>query len=191
MRLTQVLALVALFISAFMLGFSSHMLIEEAFAGQFEREAFADVSDKMMPPVEVQALSGDSSDEETEEAPEVPEEEEAPVLEDEGVPYVDSGQAYETSYCPTDGLTREGGVNYHEGRRETWYSSTTLYHKDTGDWTLDDEGFYRDSDGYYVVAASDMEQGETFEGSKGDCKVYDTGCPAGTTDYYVNASEMR
>ncbi|HAX64048.1 MAG TPA: hypothetical protein DCX84_04120 [Collinsella aerofaciens] len=60
-----------------------------------------------------------------------------------------------------------------------------LYHYRTGEWTQDSEGFWRDSDGYYVVAAGDMAQGSTFTGSKGDCKVYDSGCAAGTTDYYT------
>ena len=92
---------------------------------------------------------------------------------------------YESSYAPTDGLTPTGGINYHDGRLETYYSSQILYHQDTADWTLDDEGFYRTDEGYYVVAASDMEQGTVFEGSKGECVVLDTGCPNGTTDYYV------
>ena len=74
--------------------------------------------------------------------------------------------------------------NYN-GRRETYYSSNVLYHYRTGEWTQDSEGFWRDSDGYYVVAAGDMAQGSTFTGSKGDCKVYDSGCAAGTTDYYT------
>lgn len=86
---------------------------------------------------------------------------------------------------PTDGLTMQGGVNEHDGRTETWYSSNVLYHYRTSEWTLDSEGFYRDADGYYVVAASDMEQGTVFEGSKGECKVYDSGCADGVTDYYV------
>ena len=77
-------------------------------------------------------------------------------------------------------------MNYHDGRTETYYSSNVLYHYRTNEWTLDDEGFYRDADGYYVVAASDMEQGATFTGSKGECKVYDCGCADGVTDYYVN-----
>lgn len=93
--------------------------------------------------------------------------------------------AVETSYYPTDGLTPEGGVNYHDGRVETYYSSQILYHANTQEWTLDDEGFYRTDDGYYVVAASDMEQGTVFEGSKGECIVLDTGCAHGVTDYYV------
>lgn len=86
----------------------------------------------------------------------------------------------------SDGLNTFTGVNYHDGRTETYYSSNVLYHYRTPEWTLDDEGFYRDADGYYVVAASDMEQGATFTGSKGECKVYDCGCNEGVTDYYVN-----
>lgn len=45
--------------------------------------------------------------------------------------------------------------------------------------------FYRTNEGYYVVAASDMDQGTTFEGSKGTCIVLDSGCSEGVTDYYV------
>lgn len=81
-------------------------------------------------------------------------------------------------------LTKASGVNYYGGRRETYYSSNVLYHYLTPTWTLDSEGFYRDGDNY-VVAASDMPQGTTFSCSKGTCIVLDTGCPAGTTDYYV------
>lgn len=84
------------------------------------------------------------------------------------------------------GLTRSGGVNWHNGRKETWYSSNTLYHYRTGEWTVDNEGFYRDSNGYYVVATSDMAPGTVFEGSKGTCISLDSGCNAGVTDYYVN-----
>ena len=97
-----------------------------------------------------------------------------------------SSYYYSESYdYPTEGLTMQGGVNYYDGRRETWYSSNVLYHYRTSEWYVDEEGFYRDSDGFYVVAASDMEQGTVFEGSKGECKVYDSGCAEGTTDYYV------
>lgn len=89
------------------------------------------------------------------------------------------------AYAPTNGLTKEGGVNYHDGRTETYYSSNVLYHYRTPEWTLDEEGFYHDAEGRYVVAASDMEQGTVFEGSKGECVVLDCGCDAGVTDYYV------
>lgn len=93
---------------------------------------------------------------------------------------------YEPSdYVPSEGLSTFTGVNYHDGRMETFYSSNVLYHYRTPEWTLDDEGFWRTEEGYYVVAASDMEQGATFEGSKGTCIVLDTGCNEGVTDYYV------
>ena len=83
------------------------------------------------------------------------------------------------------GLTKSSGVNYYNGRRETYYSSRVLYHYRTAEWTVDSEGFYRTSEGYYVVAASDMAQGTVFQGSKGMCQVLDSGCAAGVTDYYV------
>ena len=91
------------------------------------------------------------------------------------------------SYANGSGLTRSAGVNNYNGRRETYYSSNVLYHYRTGEWTQDSEGFWRDADGYYVVAASDKSQGSTFTGSKGECKVYDSGyasfmsSPYGTT----------
>ena len=100
--------------------------------------------------------------------------------------YYEETYYYAPSYdYPTEGLTREGGVNYYDGRRETYYSSNVAYHYRTSEWTLDEEGFWRTDEGYYVVAASDMEQGTTFEGSKGTCIVLDCGCADGTTDYYV------
>lgn len=83
-------------------------------------------------------------------------------------------------------ITRQGGVNWFNGRRETWYSSQTLYHWRTPEWTPDEEGFYRTSDGYYVVAASDLLQGGVIETSKGLAMVLDCGCAPGTTDFYVN-----
>lgn len=84
------------------------------------------------------------------------------------------------------GLNKMSGVNYYNGRKETYYSSRVLYHYRTAEWLLDEEGFYKTTNGYYVVAAGDMPQGTVFEGSKGLCCVLDSGCAAGTTDYYVN-----
>lgn len=90
------------------------------------------------------------------------------------------------NYTPSQsGLTQQGGVNYYDGRTETYYSSNVLYHYRTPEWTLDNEGFYRTDEGYYVVAASDMPQSTVFEGSKGTCIVLDSGCNTGVTDYYV------
>ena len=107
------------------------------------------------------------------------------------VGYADASEGYveEAGYEQADfysgGLTAQSGVNYYDGRTETYYSSNVLYHYRTGEWTVDEEGFYRTAEGYYVVAASDMEQGTVFQGSKGECIVLDSGCAAGVTDYYV------
>jgi hypothetical protein len=89
------------------------------------------------------------------------------------------------SYSNTGGLTKSGGVNYYNGRRETWYSSRTLHHYRTSEWTVGSDGVYRDSDGYVVVACSDKAQGSEVDTSKGKGKIYDSGCAAGTTDIYT------
>ena len=100
--------------------------------------------------------------------------------------YYEEPMYYAPTYStPSDGLTAQSGVNYYDGRRETYYSSNVLYHYRTNEWSIDSEGFYRTNEGYYVVAASDIEQGTVFEGSKGDCIVLDSGCAGGVTDYYV------
>lgn len=99
-----------------------------------------------------------------------------------------------TYYAPTysgvqgnpDGLNSFVGVIEYDGRRETAYSSNVLYHYRTSEWTADEQGFYHDSEGRYVVAVSDMEQGTVFQGSMGECIVLDSGCDAGVTDYYTN-----
>lgn len=75
------------------------------------------------------------------------------------------------------------GVN---GTRETAYSSNVLYHYRTSEWTPDEYGFYRTSDGYYVVASSDYEQGTVIETSRGEAMVLDSGCDSGIVDFYVD-----
>ena len=84
------------------------------------------------------------------------------------------------------GLTPQSGVNWYNGRKETYYSSNVLYHYRTPEWTLGSDGVYRDSAGFVVVAASDLAQGATVDTSFGAGKVYDTGCAAGVTDVYCN-----
>lgn len=108
---------------------------------------------------------------------------EEPVYEQQ---YYEPVQQDYSGYSNGSGLTKSGGVNYHEGRKETWYSSNTLYHKDTANWTAGSDGVYRDKDGYVVVAASDKAQGSTIETSFGTGKVYDSGCANGVTDIYTN-----
>ena len=90
-------------------------------------------------------------------------------------------------YVDSNGkLTASGGVNYYNGRKETWYSSNVLYHYRTPEWTCGADGVYRDADGYVVVAASDLPQNSIIDTSYGPGKVLDSGCASGTTDIYTN-----
>lgn len=99
--------------------------------------------------------------------------------------YYDTNQTY--SYpSNSEGLTKASGINYHNGSRETWYSSNVLYHYRTPEWTVGSDGVYRDSEGYVIVARSDRQQGAIIDTSFGAGKVYDSGCAAGTTDIYTN-----
>lgn len=92
------------------------------------------------------------------------------------------GGAY---YSNGSGLTPQSGVNYFNGRKETYYSSNVLYHYNTPNWVLGSDGVYRTQDGYVVVAASDLPQGSYVETSFGMAQVLDTGCSPGTTDIYT------
>lgn len=85
-------------------------------------------------------------------------------------------------------LTKESGVNYFNGRRETWYSQRVL---PGGGLNIPGrhvaiDGTIRDADNYIVVAASDLAKGTILETSLGVAKVYDSGCAPGTTDIYVD-----
>lgn len=77
------------------------------------------------------------------------------------------------------------GVVYEDGTRYTWYSSNSAYHYRTPEWSVDPDGFYRDSEGYYVVASTDVPMGGTVDTPWGEGKVYDTGCDGGTVDMYT------
>lgn len=86
-------------------------------------------------------------------------------------------------------LTRSGGVNYYNGRKETWYSQRVLpggglnipgRHVESSDGTI------RDENDYICVAASDLPYGTVVQTSLGLGKVYDSGCDAGVTDIYVD-----
>lgn len=113
---------------------------------------------------------------------------------------VDGGEweAYEDYYEPTcyeesygsgwdsaDGFYSQGVRGGVDSATETYYSSNRAYHKDTAQWTADEEGYYRDADGYYVVASNDYEQGAVVNTSKGEAKVYDDGTDSGNIDMYV------
>lgn len=100
-----------------------------------------------------------------------------------------------TYYAPTyygvqgdpDGLNSfVGVVDGPNGTIETAYSSNVLYHYRTNEWTPDEFGFYRTSDGYYVVASNEYEEGTVIETSRGEAMVLDGGCDAGYIDFYTN-----
>ena len=98
---------------------------------------------------------------------------------------------YEDYYEPTyydnsDGFMQQGVRDGVDSDTETWYSSNRAYHYRTSEWTADDEGYYRDSDGYYVVASNDYPEGSVVTTSKGEAKVYDSGTDSGNIDMYVN-----
>lgn len=107
-------------------------------------------------------------------------------LEYEEVAAMDDAPRYEDCEQNHSVLTMSGGVNYYNGKRETWYSSNVLRHYRIGEWDAGDDGVWRDADGYIIIASSDMPMGAVHETSLGMAKVYDTGCPAGTVDIYVN-----
>lgn len=97
------------------------------------------------------------------------------------------GQSYSSGGAGV--LTKSGGVNYFNGRRETWYSQRVLPGgglKIPGRHVDSQNGTVKDGDGYVCVAASDLPKGTVVETSLGTGKVYDTGCAAGTTDVYVD-----
>ena len=94
-------------------------------------------------------------------------------------------ESYVSSYSG-DGFMQEGVRAGVDSDTETWYSSNAAYHYRTSEWTPDDEGYYRDADGYYVVASNDYAEGTVVNTSKGEAKVYDSGTDSGNIDMYVN-----
>ncbi len=100
-----------------------------------------------------------------------------------------SEDPYDYGHAGNEGvLTREGGVNYHDGWRETWYSQRVLPGEglDIPGRHVAEDGTVRDADGNICVASSDLPYGSLVDTSLGQGKVYDTGCASGTIDIYVD-----
>lgn len=118
----------------------------------------------------------------------VGDQEECVVQYSEDVQQYDSAdKPQEISVVPGPSNFKSAGVLYDSNWRYTYYSSRVLYHYRTPEWSAGSDGIYRDSDGYVVVASSDLSEGSTFHSDIfGYCKVYDCGCPSGTIDVYVN-----
>ena len=94
--------------------------------------------------------------------------------------------AQQQSYSGNSSSFKSQGVIYQNGIRYTYYSSNVLYHYRTPEWTAGNDGIYRDSAGYIVVASSDHSQGSVVSTPFGAGKVYDSGCASGTIDIYTN-----
>ena len=114
----------------------------------------------------------------------------------DGYEYDYSGFPSEAAYNP---LYNDNGPSrympgYANGHVETYYSSNVLYHNRTGEWEVDDEGFYHDPEtGYYIVGVSTQEwygdrpEGTVIDTGKGKAIVCDNGWTAEpTVDFYTN-----
>lgn len=95
------------------------------------------------------------------------------------------------SYTPPTGngvLTKEKGVNYFNGHRETYYSQRVLpgYGLNIPGRHVASDGTIRDENGYLCLASSDYPKGTMVQTSLGMGIVYDTGCDSGTIDIYTD-----
>ena len=87
-----------------------------------------------------------------------------------------------------NGPTREM-PGWYDSYLETYYSSNVLYHSRTSEWTADEEGFYRDDQGRYIIGvdiAEGIEIGTEVETGKGTGVVMDYGSGAHVHDFYTN-----
>ena len=169
----------------------------------FEQGSFVfKVSDVKMPIEEAEAKIEEAQEEEQERieaeeaAKKAAEEEAARIAAEEAAEAEAEQQNYYQEpvyYAPVQNTPYQGnsfksdGVWYDDSYRYTWYSSNVLYHYRTDEWTAGSDGIYRDSEGYVVVASSDLPQGTVVEDTPfGAAKVYDSGCASGTLDVYTN-----
>ena len=160
-----------------------------------ETQSFAEVSDSREEAVPAKAPDSDVRPAEEEEAEEVEEVSEnwdsEPYVEPE-TPYVAYEQVEyaEPDYSAynEDGPTRSM-PGYYDGHVETYYSSNVLRHYRTDEWTPDDEGFYRDGDGYYIVGVGINDGhhlGDVIDTGKGKAIVSDFGTATNDVDFYTN-----
>ena len=96
-------------------------------------------------------------------------------------------EPYSGSYSPVysgnaNGLNSFDGVYSYGGHLETYYASYADY--DNQLW-VDDEGFFRNSDGRYVVSTNDYAEGSVIEISKGEAVVMDCGTSPGVVDVHT------
>ena len=98
----------------------------------------------------------------------------------EYVKYYDTG-SYTVMGNP-DGLNSFDGVYEYNGKTESFYASHAIYDDQL---TVDDDGFFRDDQGRYVVATDDYAQGTEIEISQGKAIVMDGGTEPGVIDVHT------
>ena len=99
-----------------------------------------------------------------------------------------------TYYAEYNELYNDNGPSrsmpgWYDGYLETYYSSNTMRHYRTDEWTVDDEGFYRDDQGRYIVGvdiAEGIDIGTEVETGRGTAVVMDYGSGAHVHDFYTN-----
>lgn len=118
------------------------------------------------------------------------EEEQAAYYEPTYYDYVSSG-IYYAEY--SDAYNEDGPSHtmpgWYDGYLETYYSDTVARHYMSDQWTVDDEGFYRDQDGRYIIGvdiAEGIELGTVVDTGKGEAIVMDYGSGAHVHDFYVH-----
>ena len=104
-----------------------------------------------------------------------------------------------TYYAEYSDLYNEDGPSHtmpgwHDGYLETYYNASLHYL--AGTWTLDDEGFYHDENGRYVVGVDindinpetgeQYQYGDVVDTGKGEGVVYDYGQGAHVHDFATN-----
>lgn len=114
----------------------------------------------------------------------------APATGEDVCPVTGITLQYTSAYCMYEcPLTRQAGVVYYGGHKETYYSENVLPGPGLSipDRHHGDDGTIRDADGYICVATdySFLPYGSIIVTSLGPGKVYDTGCAWGTVDIYT------
>lgn len=96
--------------------------------------------------------------------------------------YYEPSQGVTSVQGNPDGLNSFDGVYEYGDHVETYYSTRAVYDDQL---VVDEQGFYRTEEGYYVVASSEHAEGEHVQISQGEAVVMDSGPEAGVIDVHT------
>ena len=174
-------------ILAVALGITAAMVLRPAYAEGAKPERFGVApSEQSYEPPKAEAPAVQDAQREPEEPGNAVETEPEPSYEQayepiaEASAYTEPAGTYSVEYDPmynVDGPTRDM-PGWHDGYVETYYNASAHFLAST--WTLDNEGFYHDENGRYVVGvevghADEMPYGTVVMTGKGEGAVYDYG----------------